>query len=130
MLNYRATPHTTTGFAPADAKAKAKIKAHADKKKQTSTIKVGDLVLVHQRKQNKLSTRYNLYPFSVIRIKGTMVTARRKDKYITRNSSHFKVISGSIEGVDESSDDDEEEIEGNNTPTAANAQPQVKEPNS
>ena len=160
LLNYRATPHTTTGFAPAellfhrkiqtklpqlqsltippdvsaqvienDANAKAKMKAHADKRAQTSTMKVGDLVLVRQRKQNKLSTRYNPNPFSVIRIKGTMVTARRKDKYITRNSSHFKVISGSMEGVDESSDEEEEEIEGSNTPTAANAQPRVAEPN-
>ena len=58
-----------------------------------------------------------------------MVTAHRKDKHITRNSSHFKVISGSMEGGDESSDDEEEEIEGNNTPTAANAQPRVAEPN-
>ena len=32
--------------------------------------------------------------------------------------------------MDESSDGEEEEIEGNNTPTAAKEQPQVKEPNS
>ena len=62
-----------------DAKAKVKMKAHADKRAQTSKMKVGDLVLVRQRKQNKLSTWYNPYPFFVTRIKGTMVTARRKE---------------------------------------------------
>ena len=61
-------------------------------------------------------------------IKGTMVTVRRKDKYVTRNASHFKVISESIEDVEESSDE-EEEIEGNNTPTEENPQPQIGEPN-
>ena len=35
-----------------------------------------------------------------------MVTAHRKDKYITRNSSHFKIINGSMEGADESSDEE------------------------
>jgi hypothetical protein len=158
LLNYRATPHATTGFAPAellfnrkiqtklpqpqsitipsdmnarvvenDAKAKAKMKAHADKGTQVSKIQVGDLVLVRQRKQNKLSTRYNPYPFCVTRIKGTMVTARRKDKYITRNASHFKVVDVSMDGADESSDE-EEEVEDSATPPV-NAQPQVQAPN-
>ena len=158
LLNYRATPHTTTGFAPAellfnckiqtklpqpqfitvpsdmsarvienDAKAKAKMKAHADKGTQVSKIQVGDLVLVRQQKQNKLSTRYNPYPFSVTRIKGTMVTARRKDKYITRNASHFKIVDVSMDGADESSDE-EEEVEDSAIPPV-NAQPQVQAPN-
>ena len=111
LLNYRATPHTTTGFAPADllfnrkiqtklpqvqsvavpsdmndkviendTTAKAKMKENADKTAQKSQIQiqVGDLVLVRQKKQNKLSTRYDPSPFEVVQIKGTMVTARRK----------------------------------------------------
>ena len=45
-----------------------------------------------------------------------MVTARRKNKYLTRNSLHFKVIDCSLEGADDSSD--EEEIEEVTTPSA------------
>ena len=68
-------------------------------------------------------TVYNPYPFCVTRIKGIMVTARRKDKYITHNASHFKVIDGSMNGADDSSDE-EEEVEGDNVPPLANLQPQ------
>ena len=158
LLNYGATPHSTTGFAPAellfhrkiktklpqllpvavpsevsaqvlknDTSAKAKMKAHADQKAKTSIIHIGDSVLVRQRKQNKLSTRYNPCPFQVIRIKGTMVTARRKDKYITRNASHFKVINSSTNHADESSDEEEEEIDEDDVqqPGPVNVQPRV-----
>ena len=120
LLNYRTTPHCTTGFAPAELlfnrkvhnklpqlsdntqstslevreKAKAKIKAHADAKAKAtpSKIAVGDLVLAHQRKQNKLSTPYDPRAFRVIRKRGTMITACRNGKYITRNASHFKKV--------------------------------------
>ena len=69
-----------------------------------STIKVGDIVLARQRKHNKLSTRFDPVPFQVVRLNGTMVTACRNGKYITRNVSHFKVIDTEIQ-----EDDDEEE---------------------
>ena len=110
-----------------DTSAKAKMKAHADQKAKTSIIHIGDSVLVRQRKQNKLSTRYNPCPFQVIRIKGTMVTARRKDKYITRNASHFKVINSSTNHADESSDEEEEEIDEDDVqqPGPVNVQPRV-----
>ena len=159
LLNYRATPHSTTGFAPAellfhrkiktklpqllsvavpsdvsaqvlenDTTAKVKMKAHADKRSKTSNIQIGDSVLVRQRKQNKLSTRYNPYPFQVTSIKGTMVTARRKDKYITRNASHFKLISSSTNCADESSDE-EEEVDEDTARQPVNVQPQERNPN-
>ena len=112
-----------------DTTAKAKMKAHADQRAKTSNIRVGDFVLVSQRKQNKLSTRYNPYPFQVTRIKGTMVTARRKDKYITRNVSHFKVIDNSTNCTDESSDEEEEEIDEDNTQQPVNVQPRAGEQN-
>ena len=57
----------------ADTKARAK----------TSTIKVGDVVLARQRKYNKLSTCVDPVPFQVVRLNGTMVTARHNGKYIT-----------------------------------------------
>jgi len=135
LLNYRSTPHCTTGFAPAELlfnrkvrnklpqlsedtqltgqkveekneKAKAKMKAHADAKARAapSEITVGDLVWARQKKQNKLSTPFDPRPFCVIRKKGTMVTACRSGKYITRNTSHFKLSSSML--PDSDADDD------------------------
>ena len=68
-----------------DEKAKAKMKAHADAKAKAtpSEIAVGDLMLAHQKKQNKFSTPYDPRPFRVIRKKGTMITACRNGKYLT-----------------------------------------------
>ena len=131
LLNYRSTPHCTTGFTPAellfnrkvrnklphlsndtqftsqevekrDEKAKAKMKAYADAKARAapSEIAVGDLVLARQRKQSKLSTPFDPRPFRVIRKKGTMVTACRSGKYITRNASHFKLSSSMFPETD------------------------------
>ena len=108
----------------------SKMKMYADTKARakTSTIKVGDIVLVRQQK-HKLSTRFDLIPFQVVRLNGTMATARRNGKYITRNVSHFKVINTERQG-----DDDEEEEDdlvsipnsNSNTPNA-NANPPQNE---
>lgn len=83
----------------ADTRARAK----------TSTIKVGDIVLARQQKHNKLSTRFDPVPFQVVRLNGTMVTARRNNKYITRNVSHFKVMDTEIQGDDDDAEEEEEE---------------------
>jgi transposase InsO family protein len=125
LLNYRTTPHTTTGFPPAellfnrkirnklpqlvkenddkktdmeaivqnkDAKAKRKMKQYTDARlrAKSSKLEVGDQVLAKQRKTNKLTTRFDPHPFRIIRMKGTMITATRNGKYITRNISYFK----------------------------------------
>ena len=121
LLNYRATPHCTTKFSPAellfnrkiknklphvstnnkpiasmvqinDSKAKDAMKNYADVKQRTavSDVNFDDLVLVRQRKQNKLSTPYDPSPFCVVCKKGTMITAQRNGKYLTRNALHFK----------------------------------------
>ena len=154
LLNYRSTPHCTTGFAPAellfnrkvrnklpqlsedtpstgqeveerDKKAKAKMKAYADAKARAtpSEIAIGDLVLARQRKQNKLSTPFDPRPFRVIRKKGTMVTACRSGKYITRNTSHFKLSSSMFPETDidehndvDAQDDDLSEAREQSTP--------------
>ena len=124
FLNYRAIPHSTTGFAPAellfnhkiktklpqistkrnsdidqtvkknDERAKERMKKHADKRSRArvSNIRVADTVLICQRKQNKWSTKFDPFPFIVVRRKGTMVTASRNGKYISRNVCHFKKI--------------------------------------
>lgn len=69
-------------------KGYADLKAHA----QEREIKPGEVVLIRQPKQNKLSTPYNPKPFIVEEQKGTMVTARNGSQTVTRNSSQFKVI--------------------------------------
>ena len=113
LLNYRATPHSTTGFAPSellfnrkiktklpqismkrnsdidrtvqknDERAKERMKKYADKRSRAtvSNIQVGDTVLIRQRKQNKWSTKFDPFPFIVVRRKGTMITASRNGKY-------------------------------------------------
>jgi len=75
--------------------AKAKMKVFDDTKVRAtpSEIAIGDLVLVHQRKQNKLTTPFDPRPFCVIRKNGTMITACHHGKYTMSNASHFKRIS-------------------------------------
>ena len=145
LLNYRATPHSSTGISSAkllfgreiatklpepvevessftsevqikDAEAKRKMKEHADKVKraQRSTIEIGDKVLVHQRKHNKFSTRFNPSPYTVIDIKGTMVTAARNEKYVTRNISLFKRVDSSMKAP-EADDSDESNLDEEET---------------
>lgn len=77
-----------------DAKAKEKMKVYADKRRNArdSNLKVGDRVLVQQEKRNKLSTPFDPRPYEVIDKKGSMITAQREDKKITRNSSKFKTV--------------------------------------
>ncbi len=109
MRNYRATPHVTTGKAPAellfgdnikvllpevsqrkddgevrerDARHKQRQKFNADRKncyRPMSEFKVGDHVLVRQPEQNKLTPPYMPEPLKVTSVKGTMVTATDPD---------------------------------------------------
>ncbi|KAK0148838.1 hypothetical protein N1851_010749 [Merluccius polli] len=124
LRNYRATPHCSTGIAPADvlfgrplriklpesplpfqshtdaklrqadAVAKNKMKLNADKTRHVAPValKVGVRVLCRQKKEGKLCPAYNPCPYKVIAVKGSMVTAKRNDHVITRNSSHFKTL--------------------------------------
>lgn len=82
-------------------KKNADVTNHAKQRK----ITVGDNVLVKQKKCNKLTTPFDPKPYKVITVKGTMITAKRQDNVVTRNSSHFKIISEDIL-VNEQSDDD------------------------
>ena len=152
LLNYRTTPHSTTGFAPAellfnrkvrnklsqlpsghtyqlsdlgakvkenDDRAKLKMKAYANAMvgAKTSSINIGDTVLARQRKHNKLSTRFDPFPFRVVHTNGTMITACRNGKYITRNVSHFKVVDPVFQG-EESNDEEEEDDDITSSPNS------------
>ena len=137
LLNYRATPHSTTGFTPSellfnrkirtklpqmvigsdqskvqqnDDQAKKKMKEYADanSKAKQADIRVGDTVLIRQRKENKWSTKFDPSPFRVVRRKGTMITVIRKGKYVSRNIVFFKKIVSMR--VESDMSDDEEEV--------------------
>ena len=119
LLDYRTTPHTTTGVPPAtilfgrslrtklphisetpqkDASVrqrntaqKQKMKEYADKKAyvQPSKFKEGDAVLLKNPRPFN-STPYKPIPLIITRKKGTMITAQRGQQQVTRNSSFFK----------------------------------------
>lgn len=80
----------------ADHNAKVKRKAYADNRRvgMEPTFKIGDQLLVRQPKVNKLTSRFDPKPYRITTIKGTMITARRKDHKITRNCSRFKPFAG------------------------------------
>ena len=139
LLNYRATPHSTTGFAPAELLFNRKIKTklpqvstkrnsdidrtvqknderakekHANKRSRArvSNIRVGDTMLIRQRKQNKWPTKFDPFPFIVVRRKGTMITTSRNGKYISRNVSHFKKINSPYRSPQSDISDDDTDI--------------------
>ena len=126
LRNYTATKHATPNKAPAeilfsrniktrlpqmtlkssdmelrdtDKYNKAKMKTNADERNNATKSKLmaGDKVLVQQPKENKLSIPFDPKPYEITEKKGTMITARREDKSITRNSMVFKSIRGSVE---------------------------------
>ena len=79
---------------------------------QKKHIKVGDIVLLKQPKENKLSTRFKPKPYQGVAMKGHMVTGTRGGHQVTRHASFFKkfeekVDKKPIEG-DVSEDQDEE----------------------
>ena len=110
LLNYRASPHSTTKIPPADAlynrlirtklpepitkplKVKRKMKEYHDKRTNTKerTFNIGDTVLVKQQKKIKLSKRFNPNIYTMKHVKGTMITATSGMHSITRNVSFFK----------------------------------------
>lgn len=127
LRNYRSTPHPTTGASPAellmgrkiktklpeipathpthpsistrDCAAKQQMKGRADEKHNAKSHKfsIGDLVLVKQKKTNKFSTPFQPQPFRIIEINKSMITATSKGTNITRNSSHFKLLTSDLE---------------------------------
>ena len=79
-----------------DERAKLKMKQYNDRNRNVHPIYIneGDLVLVRQRKMNKLTPYFSPNPYKVVSRKGTMITATRSDHRITRDVSHFKKVSG------------------------------------
>ena len=63
----------------------------------------------------------------MIAVKGTMITAKRRDHEITRNSSDFKVVSDDIP-LSEHSDDDSEDGDHDRVTVQPEAQLQQRYP--
>ena len=59
---------------------------------QESGLEVGDQVLIRQEKRDKMDLPFVPSPYKVESKKGSMVTARRGDHSVTRNTSFFKRI--------------------------------------
>ncbi|XP_064470096.1 uncharacterized protein K02A2.6-like [Ornithodoros turicata] len=125
LLNYRATPHSTTGKSPGelhfgrrmrtcipevrtpvfdaevrrkDEEMKQKCKTDAEKRKTIRPLELqeGDKVLVKEKKKNKLSPAYNPNPYTVEKVEGTKITVRRNDHKIVRNASYLKKLKVSM----------------------------------
>ena len=122
LRNYRATPHCSTGIAPAtllngypmkttlpqryvyhepdgvrqrdnDAKAKQKMYAEARRNIKESNLHVGDKVLMKNvTDHGKLKPKFHEEPYEVIEKRGSMVIAKRGNEVKARNSSHFKKL--------------------------------------
>ena len=123
LLNYRATPHPSTGASPAflhlgreirtkvpqlnvkttaslenalkkaqavDRRVKQKMAVFTDKKRKAkpSNVSTGDRVLLQQRKRDKLSTRFDSKPYTVVKKCGVSVVLKRSgEPPIMRNIS-------------------------------------------
>ncbi len=75
-----------------DRKAKERMKKEYDQRigAREPQIQVGLKVLLKMEQKGKSNPRWDLQPYTITAIKGTMCTAKRGDQVVTRNSSWFK----------------------------------------
>ena len=96
-----------------DEKSKEQSKHYADVKRrvQESKINVGDKVIYKQNKLSKFSSTFDINPYTVVRIKGSRIVAKRGNRYLTRNSSFFKKVESKtvIDNMDNDNDDDNDD---------------------
>ena len=86
------TKPVVKGALSRDERRKAYNKAYADNNRhaKSATISKGQQVLVRpDRKPTSFAPRYEPKPYEVTAVKGTMVTAQRDGKMVTRNVSWF-----------------------------------------
>ena len=82
-------------------------KEYYDRIKRTKEVQIkkGDIVICKQKKNNKLTPKFDPEHYVVIQRKYNTITAKRDGKTITRNVSHFKKVV--IEESEEEQDDTE-----------------------
>ena len=73
-------------------KDKMKKYFHSRYYMKNSQMHIGDCVLVKQPRLNKLTPPFDPDPYFVKCVKGSMVTAERRNKSITRNKEHFILL--------------------------------------
>lgn len=105
-----------------DASAKTKMKFYADRRSSHHQLRLGDQVLVPATKKDKLTPNFKPTPYTVDRMKGTMITARHEHHTVTRNSSLFKPCPN-VNLAHALSSSDEEEEEEVMTPISTNHLP-------
>ena len=122
LAAYRSLPHPTTGVSPAellfgrkirtklpelsdvhveqgvrdrDSEQKSKSKMYADTERGARYSKVlpGDRVLVQQERKDKLSTRFNPSPYTVVNKHGnSLIVQSQEEVQYSRNTSHVKKL--------------------------------------
>ena len=114
LRNYRSVPHPSTCRAPAvlmlNRPVRIKLPAIGDRsvpgwdsqireedrsaKNKMADYKVGKKVLLKLKKENKYTPRFDPEFYTVVSAKGTMITAKRGRKTVTRNMAFFKPYIG------------------------------------
>ena len=115
----------------ADQKAKERIKKYADSKAyvKSSKIRAGDtVVLKRDHSYCKSQTPYESKPYKVTVCKGSMITARRGERTVTRNSSFFKLVRQNDEHTGDNSTDGEYDYFENTNSEPDNATPADEQP--
>ena len=109
-----------------DAAKKKQMKEYADKRRNAreSPIAVGDQVLLKQGKADVLTPAFDPRPFSVIGVKGSMITVKRGGEIKSRNSSHCKLVKHAREDEYVAVDLDQE---GLDTPSAEETETGARE---
>ena len=77
-----------------DVAKKKQMKEYPDKRRNAreNLIVVGDQVLLKQSKADVLTPAFDPQPFSVIGVKGSMITLKRGTEIKSRNSSHCELL--------------------------------------
>ena len=92
-----------------DHKNKAKMKERADShaRVKQSNFKVGDQVLLKQKKVNKLTTAYETVPYLIEEVKGSQIIASNHIHSVCRHANMFKKLANrdpsTISGATDSS---------------------------
>ena len=77
-----------------DWKSQQTIKMYFDEdsKAQESSLKVGDTVILKQKKSNKLSTRFENKKYTIIQKKGNSVTLKSEEGEVKVRNSRGEII--------------------------------------
>ena len=92
-----------------DAKYKTNMKRRENKNTQENVLIVGDFVLLRQNKKNKWTTAYEPTFYTVVKVNGSQVTARRvtDGRIVCRDASQYRICNTVINSADDFSYDNE-----------------------